>query len=127
MPSNSGKMPKGAERLQGPLAQEQRGQLVRERPEHVLLCPRGTGAQRRLVEPGHVRGGDQRPDQLGHVADRPGGGGQARVDEPVRDPRPGHVFDQHPAPLDGHVLEHQQVPHQGAQASPCRFTFMSSP
>jgi hypothetical protein len=38
------------------------------------------------------------------------------MDEPGRDLRPGDIGDQVPAPLDGHVLEHNQVHSQGPQA-----------
>ena len=82
---------------------------------HVFLRPGLARAQRGLVEPGHVRGGDQRLDQLDHLGQGAGGLPQAGVDEPVGDLGPGHVGDQLPAPLDRDVLVHQQVDGQGAQ------------
>jgi hypothetical protein len=108
------------ERGQGALPEEQRRVPLGERPQHVLLRPCRAAPQRGLVKPGHACGGDQRLDQLDHVADGPGGCGQAGVDEAGRDPRPGHVFDQLLAALDGHVLEDKQVHDQGTQVRPDR-------
>lgn len=105
-------------RLRDP-REEQRVQLGEGR-QHVLLLPGGTAAQRGLVEPGHVCGGDQRFDQLHHVRDRLRRLCQAGVDEPGRDLRAGHVRDHPRAPLNGHVLEDDQVYSQSAQVRPDR-------
>ena len=100
--------PELAHGLQGPLPHEERRVLLGEGPVHVLLLPGGPGPQGGLIEPGHVRGGDQRLDQRDHPGGQVGGRAQAGVDEPGRDPRAGDVSDQLLAPLDRHVLEHDQ-------------------
>jgi len=104
-----------AERLKGPLAQEQQRVALGDRRQHVFLLPSAPAPQRGLIEPGHIRGGDQGLDQLDHIRDHLGRLCQTRVHEARRDLRPGQIRDQPRAPLDRHVLEHDQVDRQGAQ------------
>jgi len=71
-----------AEGRQGAGAQEQHRVLPGERAEDVFLLPGGSGPQRGLIESGHLRGGDQCPDQLDHVSGQVRSGAQAGMDEP---------------------------------------------
>ena len=86
-----------------------------ERAVDVLLLPGRPGPQRRLVEPGHGRRGDQGADQRHHLAGQGRRPRQARVDEPLRHGGAGHVGDQLPAPLHRDVLENHQVHRQRPQ------------
>ena len=109
-----------AERFQAAGAQEQQRVLLGEGAEDVFLLPGRADPQRGLIEPGYVRGGDQRPDQLDHIGGQPGGGAQAGADKSGRDLRPGDVADQAPTPLNGHMLEDDQINGQGTQVRPDR-------
>src|SRR5712691_1187625 len=107
-------------RLQAAGAQVEGGVLPGERAEDVLLLPGRPGPQRRLVEPRHAGGGDQGADQPHHAGRQVSRSRQAGVDEPRRDLGAGHVADQLPAPLDGHVLEDDQVNRQRPDPRPDR-------
>jgi hypothetical protein len=74
------------------------------------------GAQGGLVEPHHMRQGDQRPDQVGGLTDRGRGAGEDAAAEPCRGAGPaGEVSDQLDTTSDRDTLIDQQVHVQRAR------------
>ena len=88
--------------------------------QKLPLAPRRAGArtQRGLIAAHHMRGDDQRPDQLVRRSDRGSGPGQHAVHEPGRRPGAGQRLDQLGAPVHRHRMGHHQVHTPGLQVRP---------
>ena len=84
-------------------------------PSTYFFCPAGPARSVVSSNPATCAAVISVRDQLDHVRGQLGGLAQAGVDEPGGDLRAGDVADQLAAPLDRHVLEHQQVDGQGPQ------------